>query len=133
MLIKEAYEFFDRKYNPQKYANLRMPINNFEDGSESSNAENADNDDSKYESIRQKNRKKYSSNNNTNEGYEKNKYNFDFSFDERTNFYTGYEETKEVYMDKKFKLDNSKNENIAKFLFSKAPVPRSYRMIGNLI
>jgi hypothetical protein len=56
MLIKEAYEFFDRKYNPQKYANLRMPINNFEDGSESSNAENADNDDSKYESIRQKNR-----------------------------------------------------------------------------
>ena len=36
-------------------------------------------------------------------------------------------------MDKKFKLDNSKNENIAKFLFSKATVPRSYRMIGNLI
>ena len=57
---------------------------------------------------------------------------FDFSFDERTNYFTGYDETKEVYMDQKFKLDKSKNENIAKFLFTKAPVPRSYRMIGNL-
>jgi hypothetical protein len=131
-LIKEAYEYFDRKYNPQKYANLRMPINNFDEGGESTKADSGNaEDDSKYESIRQKNRKKYTSNN-PNEGEEKNKYNFDFSFDERTNFYSGYEETREVFMEKKFKLDKLKNENIAKFLFSKAPVPRSYRMIGNL-
>ena len=114
MLIKEAYEFFDRKYNPQRYANLRMPINKFDDGE--SKGEDTSEENVKYESIRQKNRKKYSS---SKEGDEKNKYNFDFKFDERTNFYTGYEETKEVYMDKKFKLDQSKNENIAKFLFSK--------------
>ncbi len=131
-MIKEAYEYFDRKYNPQKYANLRMPINNFDEGGESTKADSGNaEDDSKYESIRQKNRKKYTSNN-PNEGEEKNKYNFDFSFDERTNFYSGYEETREVFMEKKFKLDKLKNENIAKFLFSKAPVPRSYRMIGNL-
>jgi hypothetical protein len=108
-----------------------MPINNFDEGGESSKTDSGNTeDDTKYESIRQKNRKKYTSNNSI-DGEEKNKYNFDFSFDERTNFYSGYEETREVYMEKKFKLDKSKNENIAKFLFSKVPVPRSYRMIGN--
>lgn len=104
-----------------------MPINKFDEG-DSNVPENSE-EEGKYESIRQKNRKRYSS---EKEGEEKNKYKFDFTFDERTNFFSGYDETKEVYLNKKNEMDKEKSENIQKFLFSKVPVPRSYRMIGTI-
>jgi len=110
-----------------------MPINKFDetDNYKQSSTSNEDSgsNEKEYQSIRQKNRKKYSKS----DGEKGEKYSFSFTFDERSNYYSNFEESKEVLMDKKFKLDQYKKENIDKFLFTKAPVPRSYRMIGNLI
>lgn len=132
-MIKEAYEYFDKKYNPQKYANLRMTISKFDDAEnekQSSTAEGSANEAEKeYQSIRNKHRKKYSESGKDGEKGEK--YSFNFTFDERTNYHGNFEESNEIFMEKKFKLDQFKKENIEKFLFTKAPVPRSYRMIGN--
>jgi len=134
-LIKEAYEYFDKKYNPQKYANLRMPISKFDDAEnekESGSAQGSPNEAEKeYQSIRNKNRKKYSESDKGGDNCEK--YSFNFTFDERVNYYGNFEESKENLVEKKFKLDQYKQTNIDKFLFTKAPVPRSYRMIGKII
>ena len=110
-----------------------MPISKFEDAEnekQSSTMENSSNDsENEYQSIRNKNRKNYSES--TNEGEKREKYSFNFTFDERVNYYGNFEESRDILMEKKFKLDQFKKENIERFLFTKAPVPRSYRMIGN--
>lgn len=112
-----------------------MPISKFDDAEnekQSSTAERTTNESEKeYQSIRNKNRKKYSAANKDGEKTEK--YSFNFTFDERVNYYGNFEESKEILMDKKFKLDQYKKENIERFLFTKAPVPRSYRMIGKFV
>lgn len=130
-MIKEAYEYFDRKYNPQKYANLRMPINKFDDAENNDKSGSKSNEAEKeYQSIRQKNKRRYTDSNNKDSEDKYSKYSFSFTFDERTNHFSNFDESREVFMDHKFKLDQYKKENIDKFLFTKAPVPRSHRMIG---
>lgn len=110
-----------------------MSINKFdesENANASSNDDNSsDNSDKKYESIRQKNKRNYSESKET--GDEKNStFTFSYSFDERTNYSSNFNDMREIYIDQKLKLDLYKKQNIDKFLFTKAPVPRSYRMIG---
>jgi len=114
-----------------------MPLSKFDDAesekqSSSTTESSSTYSDKEYQSIRNKNRKKYSESDNDG-GEKKEKYSFNFTFDERVNYYENIDETKEYLMEKKFKLDQYKQENIERFLFTKAPVPRSYRMIGNLI
>ena len=102
-----------------------MPISKFDDAENekpSSAAESSSSDSEKeYQSIRNKNRKKYSETNKDGEKGEK--YSFNFTFDERVNYYGNFEESKEILMEKKFKLDMYKKENIEKFLFTKVPSP----------
>lgn len=111
-----------------------MSISKFDDAENESKSASTDGSpkesEKEYQSIRNKNRKKYSDNNKDGEKAEK--YSFNFTFDERVNYSINLDESKEILMDKKFRLDQYKKENIEKFLFTKAPVPRSYRMIGNL-
>ena len=112
-----------------------MTISKFDDaenGKQGTTAESSSNDSEKeYQTIRNKNRKKYSES--VKDGEKQEKYSFNFTFDERVNYYGNFEETKDILMEKKFKMDQFKKENIDKFLFTKAPVPRSYRMIGNFL
>ncbi len=107
-----------------------MPISKFDDETNEEKASESDSvAEKEYKSIRMKNRKKYSSE----EGKDSNhneKYSFTFTYDERVNYQTNFEDTREFLISKKFKLDEIRKQKIDEFLFTKAPVPRSYRMIG---
>jgi hypothetical protein len=123
--VKEAYEHFERKYNPDKYINVRQGFTKFEEemNSHSSTSENNTDGDAgnkEYESIREKNKKKNSSA--TTADFEFRKSESEPDFDASGNY----------YRDEQLKLDIQKQKDIAKFLFAKIPVPRSRKMIDRL-
>ena len=107
MQIKEAYEYFDRKYNPDKYANVRMPISKFDEEKEEKKE-----DEKPFESIRE-----------TKKDTNFKKHDFIFKFDDADN---------DEKIREKIELELKKQEYIKDFLFIKAPVPRSERMIDRL-
>ena len=65
MLVKDAYEYFEKKYNPKKYENIKTSFS-FEDSTTETNEQKGE--DNKYESIREKNKKKQESNTDQSQG-----------------------------------------------------------------
>jgi hypothetical protein len=123
--VKEAYEFFERKFNPEKYQNIRMPLNSFDDVVDKPSSTDKNNGEKKEEefvSVRDKN-KKNKTNNNTN---------FEFKFHDKNNMNTDYDDSNDYFTKEQMKLDIKKQEYISKFLFTNTPVPRSYRMVDRL-
>lgn len=125
MQIKEAYEYFERKYNPEKYANIRQSFTSkFEEDSKS-NSDATNTTEDKFESIREKNKKKKPAKED-----DSNAASSGFRFTEDPD--KEFEMSGNYYRDEQLKLDMEKQKYISKFLFGKIPVPRSRRMIDRL-
>jgi curved DNA-binding protein CbpA len=120
--VKEAYEYFERKYNPDKYANIKTSFNTKFDEAVEDDKVNNDGDKNKYESIREKNKKNKS---HMNEG------SFTINPDEDPSTSDGNKFSSWV-MDEKIKLNLEKQVYLKSFLFVKIPVPRSEKMIDRL-
>lgn len=119
MQVKEAYEFFERRYNPEKYKNIKSTLSNFDEGTSTSTSEAKD---TPHESIREKNK--------TSTASTKSKANFEFKHSDKTEMNTDFEETNDYFRNEQLKLDIQKKGYINKFLFTNIPVPRSHRMVG---
>lgn len=110
--MKEAYEFFERKYVPEKYTNSRQNFS-FEEETEKT----------EFESIREKKKKQNVKQNYSDENKES-AQNFQFNSQDETN--QSYFESEEL------KYTMEKRKNIDKFLFIGIPVPRSDKMVDRL-
>lgn len=125
--IKEAYEYFERKYNPEKYANIRQSFTSkFEDETQNESKDSKGSSEDKYESIREKNKKKRKSHANSADS------NSSFQFKSDSNFDNDFDMSGNYFRDEQLKLEVEKQKYISKFLFAKIPVPRSSRMIDRL-
>jgi curved DNA-binding protein CbpA len=116
--IKEAFEFFERKYNPAKYTNTKQnPKFTFEENENKDNNEKEDNETEESDSIR-KNEKR--------SGTAK-------IHENQSNDYTTHSNESEDYFTKeRLELDIKQQERISNFLKNKIPVPRSDRMTDRL-
>ena len=118
LLVKEAYEFFEKKYNPKKYENIKTNFSSFYEEQNDKKNEQAE-EQAKYESIREKNKK----------GDQTNK-SHNFKFKEGSDESFTFEEMDKI---NELNAEIQKQEYINKFLLCKLPAPRSYRMVGNNI
>lgn len=149
MQIKEAYEYFERKYNPSKYISSYKQSssfyqNDFKEYNQSFNNNKSDFDKS-FESIRSKkankNKNFYKSNfNNYNDcKNETNKYdsNFKTNNDKYSNYINDdnkneHEEILYYLNNKNVRYHNNQQIRINQFLRIAGPNPRSHRMIDRL-
>ncbi len=107
--IKDAFEYFDRKYNPSKYSNLKPQPYTFEE--ETGTTENKE----EKETIR-KNEKSTNSARDKTGNNVKEEVNADY-------------ETEDYFRKEQVELDLKQQERINTFIKNKGPVPRSDQMI----
>jgi curved DNA-binding protein CbpA len=126
--IKDAYEYFERRYNPGKYENTRTIHSKFDDAME--DAENGEKksktgfDEENFESIRETKNKSHP---------RKDKGEKTFKHDDKSfTLNTEPDATTDFLKREQLNQELKNKEYIDKFLFTKTAVPRSYRMIDRL-
>lgn len=109
--IKEAFEFFDRKYNPSKYTNIKPQAYTFNDDNE-----NQGEDKEEKETIRK------------NEKSTKTAAKDNLENNDKTEIHTEYE-TEDYFRKEQVELNLKQQERINTFIKNKGPAPRSDQMI----
>jgi hypothetical protein len=124
MQIKEAFEIFERKYNPTKYTSIRSK-NEHEDVE---NENKKDNEREENESIRDKYKK-----NQTNTNFADNKSEDDNNTEtSEKGFSYKKGDSEDYFKQEQAFLEAKQEEYIKEFLKNKLPNPRSEKMIDRL-
>lgn len=125
MQIKEAYELFERKYNPTKYTSVRSK-NEYDDEEVKKQTENEE-----YETIRDK-YKKNASNNNFSENQENKEKEENINETSEKGFSYKKGDSEDYFKKEQAFLEAKQEEYIKQFLKNKLPNPRSDKMVDRL-
>ena len=136
--VKEAYEFFERKFVPEKYVNNRQSYSSkFDDEVEkdkndsATNSDDKDSNNSGFESIRGTKRKSHFDKRSSNKTNSSSSEEFQFRHTDQ-NIYTSTDDSAAYFKDEQLKIEVEKQKYISQFLFTRIPVPRSPRMVDRL-
>lgn len=124
MQIKEAYELFERKYNPTKYTSVKSK-NEYDEEEAKKETENEE-----YDSIRDKYKKQQSNNNFATNTKQDKEENINETSEKGFSYKKG--DSEDYFKKEQAFLEAKQEEYIKQFLKNKLPNPRSEKMVDRL-